>query len=249
MSATRAPGDGGYTIDEIALRTGLTSRTIRFYQTRGAIPAPARQGRRVIYGDEHVRRLEQIAKLRGDGLPLDDIIELLDRPPAEDRTETFEAFLDRVMQGWRSDQPALWTRDEVVRAIGFDHPDLISGLEATGAVAAKGYGQPRMYVVSSPTLIRIAGRFLRLGVDGALVFDGYNAMRGSMAKLADELVALYRGPRLGPLLNDPSGFAHSTDELRAASSDALLTIFVQEMARATYESIMAVSPQSIKDPE
>ena len=50
-----------YTIDQLAAHTGVPSRTIRFYQSRGALPAPVRRGRKAYYGPTHVERLELIA--------------------------------------------------------------------------------------------------------------------------------------------------------------------------------------------
>ncbi len=59
------------TIDELAQRTGLTTRNIRAYQSRGLVPHPVKQGRTGYYGPEHIERLELIRELREEGLALD----------------------------------------------------------------------------------------------------------------------------------------------------------------------------------
>ena len=45
------------TIDELAAPVGVPTRTIRFYQARGALMRPEIRGRVAFYGDAHVERL------------------------------------------------------------------------------------------------------------------------------------------------------------------------------------------------
>ena len=53
-----------YTIDELSAHTGVPSRTIRFYQSSGALQKPAKRGRIAYYGPEHVERLALIGQLQ-----------------------------------------------------------------------------------------------------------------------------------------------------------------------------------------
>src|SRR5690242_13812495 len=46
------------TIDELAAGAGLTVRTVRFYATKGLLPAPVRRGRIAYYGPVHRVRLD-----------------------------------------------------------------------------------------------------------------------------------------------------------------------------------------------
>ena len=69
-------------IDELAQRSGLASGTIRFYQREGLIPPPERDGRVAYYSEEHVRRLERVRALQGQGLPLSVVGDLLAREDA-----------------------------------------------------------------------------------------------------------------------------------------------------------------------
>src|ERR687897_3947000 len=86
LTTTPAVGPGpqtaeGYTVDEVARRTGTTVRTIRWYQSEGLLPSPARAGRMAVYDDDHVARLEAIRDLQAHGLTLTAIRRLLDRAP------------------------------------------------------------------------------------------------------------------------------------------------------------------------
>ncbi len=66
-----------YTIDELATLTRVPSRTIRFYQSTGALQAPAIRGRVAYYGPAHVERLKLIGSLQDRGLRIDAIRDLL----------------------------------------------------------------------------------------------------------------------------------------------------------------------------
>lgn len=57
-------------INEVVRRTGLTSRTLRFYETKGLVaPLRTASGRR-IFGERELSRLHQIAVLKSAGLSL-----------------------------------------------------------------------------------------------------------------------------------------------------------------------------------
>ena len=57
-------------VEELARRAEISVDTIRFYQKRRLLPAPAREGRIAWYGPEHLERLGRIRELRGRGLTL-----------------------------------------------------------------------------------------------------------------------------------------------------------------------------------
>ena len=54
-----------YSIEQVADKTGLTKRTLRYYEEVGLLPPTGRtEGNYRRYSDEDVRRLERIKKLR-----------------------------------------------------------------------------------------------------------------------------------------------------------------------------------------
>jgi len=68
-----------YGIAELAGASGLSVDTIRYYQNFGILPAPAREGRRAVYGQLHVERLGLIRSLTKKGFSLKAIRELLNQ--------------------------------------------------------------------------------------------------------------------------------------------------------------------------
>ena len=68
-----------HTIDELANLSALPSRTIRFYNTQGLLPAPVMQGRVAYYDDEHLVVLNIIKQLKDQQhLPLETIRQMLE---------------------------------------------------------------------------------------------------------------------------------------------------------------------------
>ena len=68
-----------YTIEQVATRTGLTKRTLRYYEEVGLLPPTGRtEGNYRRYSESDVQRLERIKELRDLlGFSLSDIRELL----------------------------------------------------------------------------------------------------------------------------------------------------------------------------
>src|SRR5437879_5310725 len=66
-------------IDDLAHQSGVPSRTIRFYNTEGLLPAPIMQGRVAYYNQEHLLVLNIIKELKEQqSLPLEVIKQLLE---------------------------------------------------------------------------------------------------------------------------------------------------------------------------
>lgn len=65
--------DTMYTVGELALRAGVTVRTVRFYTAEGLLPLPGARGKYAFYSDDHLQRLRLIARLKASFLPLNEI--------------------------------------------------------------------------------------------------------------------------------------------------------------------------------
>ena len=61
---------GLLTLDELTNRVGLSVRNVRFYTSRGLVPAPIRRGRSGYYTVEHLARLELVKELQHHGFTL-----------------------------------------------------------------------------------------------------------------------------------------------------------------------------------
>src|SRR2546430_2596271 len=59
-----------YRIEQLARAAGVAVDTIRFYQGKGLLDSPRREGRVTWYGDGHVERLKRIKALQQQGFTL-----------------------------------------------------------------------------------------------------------------------------------------------------------------------------------
>ena len=64
-------------VEQLSVRTGLSVDTIRYYQSKGLLDPPRRQGRVAWYDDGHVERLERIRSLQQGGFTLATIVRLV----------------------------------------------------------------------------------------------------------------------------------------------------------------------------
>src|SRR5437660_1781889 len=85
-------------IGDVAARTGLTQRTIRYYEEMGLLPTPTRtQGDFRLFGERDISRLEKIVRLRDlFGFSLAEIREIIS---AEDT-------LDQLRSEYRATEDA-----------------------------------------------------------------------------------------------------------------------------------------------
>jgi len=122
------------TIDELAARTGLTVRTVRFYAAEGLLPAPERRGRMAYYGSQHRMRLDLIRTLQDHGYTLAAIERVLARLPLDAAPAEF-AVQSAVLAPWLSEQSERHDRAALERRVGSRVSDeQIGYLEQIGAL-------------------------------------------------------------------------------------------------------------------
>ncbi len=100
------------TIAELAARTGISVRTIRFYASLGLIPPPQVRGRLGLYDERHVARLELVRDLQGLGFTLSAIEGYLARIPA-DRSPEDLALHRALLAPWLPEEPKTVDRVEL----------------------------------------------------------------------------------------------------------------------------------------
>jgi len=59
-----------YRVEQLASSCDVSVDTVRYYQARGLLPQPEREGRVAWYGTEHAERIRRIRDLQGRGLTL-----------------------------------------------------------------------------------------------------------------------------------------------------------------------------------
>jgi DNA-binding transcriptional MerR regulator len=101
------PEPADLSIGEVCDRTGLSARTVRYYEELGLLPGVRRReaGRR-IYGPDELERLRFITRLKALGLALDEIGELNAVHAIGGSTRAMLARLDELLARRLSDLDA-----------------------------------------------------------------------------------------------------------------------------------------------
>jgi DNA-binding transcriptional MerR regulator len=217
-----------YSLAEMAEVSGVSERTIRYYQNERLLSKPSKKGRSARYTDEHRDRLAVITELRDRGLTLQNIRDLV-ASKLPTRTVSEWLGIDATLSApWSDDRPTTIAHDELVMLIS-DHGKASKGLIAE--LHDAGYVEPqpgRTWLIPSPALLDHALRLRAAGIDievSALIRD---LLRRRLSRVVSDTVKLLV-ERAG------AGFAGS------ASPDELATALgaLRPIARETSGVILA----------
>ncbi len=230
MASDASPPAVEYTIDELATVTRVPSRTIRFYQSAGALPSPQIKGRVAYYGESHVERLKLIATLQDRGLRMRAIRELLTRVDKGELAISEWLGLDQQLQApWAEDRERLLDEAELNALLGEARPGLIGDLTRLRLVDRRGDA----FFVRSPGLLNVALRLEAAGIDLETATEASRILKKHMEKCAHELVQHFFR-RVGEGFGGdgtPEGLGAAYEALRPTGLEAMRIIFAREMER------------------
>ena len=221
-----------YRLSELSSMSGVSSRTIRYYQSQRVLPRPRRAGRDALYGEEHLGRLRLIAELRDRGFSLGAIRHLVSRRSSVALSVNAWLGIDETLGGpWSEDQPRHLDDAQLDEVLGGRSGDHVQELERSGYLRAEGDGT---WLVPSPTLLELALRMQDAGIDVRVSAQARDLLRRRMARAAEDVITLF-------VTRAGAGFAGggSRDEvaeaiatLRPVAREAAGVILAQEIERA-----------------
>lgn len=179
-----------FDLPELASASGVSERTIRYYQAERLLPRPGKRGRDAVYTADHLERLRLIGELRDRGLSLQTIRELVE---SDHPTTTVSEWLgvDATLTApWSDDRPRTVSKGDLVEQIrrdGRDRPGLIGELQAAGYLHPRSDGD---WTVTSPTLLHHALRLQHAGIDVDISARVRDLLRRRLAKAVDDTVKL-----------------------------------------------------------
>jgi DNA-binding transcriptional MerR regulator len=236
VASRRGAGRGAaaeqLTVDELSARTGVSSRTIRFYQTEDILPPPLRRGRIALYGELHVERLRLVSMLQGRGLRLTAIRDVLRRArPAAVSLHAWLGLDETLRAPWTDDAPRTLREDELHRLLANHGSITTAALLDADLVRESDDGG---YTVPSPALLEIALRLDAAGIDLDTAVAAAAIIRDRLAPAAEQLVAHF-AERVGRGFGraaTPADLARAFDVLRPLGVEAVRIVFGQEVQRA-----------------
>ena len=145
-----------YRIEQLARASGMAVDTIRFYQGKGLLEAPRREGRVTWYGESHLERLRRIRDLQQRGFTLTVIRRFLDGE-LEPSDESLVAAVTRPAS------PQTLTLDELAERSGVAAP-LLKSLESAGLLVPIEGGDEPLYPAEDLDAIAAGMQLIAAGV-------------------------------------------------------------------------------------
>ena len=145
-----------YRIEQLARASGMAVDTIRFYQGKGLLDAPRREGRVTWYGESHLERLRRIRDLQRRGFTLTVIRRFL-----EGELEPSDESL--VAAVTRPSPPQTLTLDELAERSGVAVP-LLKNLEQAGLLVPVEGGDVPLYPADDLDAIAAGMKLIAAGV-------------------------------------------------------------------------------------
>lgn len=225
-----------FTVDELAARTGMTVRTVRFYATEGLLPAPHRRGRIAYYDARHRLRLDLIRTLQEHGYTLAAIERVLARIP-DDAEASEYAVHSAVLAPWLPEATEELDQDGLERRAGRRlRRDELRYLATIGALEALGGGRYR----ASPALLGHAIELMRLPVPASVLHDSAEIIGEHATAVADGLTDVFVKAIWGPYQQgelDDEQVVAMLARLRPLAVQGLVSAFVHAADRAARRNI------------
>ena len=224
--------DEELSLDELADRSGVSSRTIRYYQSEGVLPSPRRDGRDARYNVGHVERLELVGELQARGLKLEAIKSLLERAGKQKTSVTEWLGIDEALRtSWTDDQPKTMTLAQVHQRLGTRPRRLVGELVDGGLLEPQPDGT---FVAPSDALLDLTFRLLDAGVSVDVSSQAADLLRRRISRAADDLVKLFEAETGRSFAGGgaPDEIAAALDAIRPVALDAAGLILAQELERA-----------------
>ncbi len=230
-------------LDELAERSGVSARTIRYYQSEDILPSPRKVGRDACYTIGHLERLEQISELQARGFKIQAIKQLLGRN-RDHRSVTEWLGVDDVLRArWADDDPVAMTRADVHSLLG-RHPQRIVGeMVDAGLLNRRDDGT---FVAPSRALLDLSLRMLDAGISVDVGAKAAALLRRRLSKAADDLVELFASEtgRSFAGRGRPDELAAAIDAVRPIALDGARLILAQEFERSL--RVFASKPKRAK---
>jgi DNA-binding transcriptional MerR regulator len=181
-----------YRVDALAARAGVSVDTIRFYQSKGLLAQPEREGRVAWYGEEHLERLGRVRELKDKGFTLGSIRALLDGDIDAADQALVQAVLSDPHPGDR-----LLTLDEVAEATGVT-PALLEAIEREGLLVSNKVDGEARYTSADIKVVASGLELLQAGLPLsellALARQHDEAMRTVASQAVEMFLSFVRDP-------------------------------------------------------
>ncbi|MDH5223389.1 MAG: helix-turn-helix domain-containing protein [Actinomycetota bacterium] len=238
-----------YRVEQLAATCDISVDTVRYYQSRGLLPPPDREGRLAWYGSEHADRIAEIRSLQRKGLTLAAI-----RRVVSGELGVADADLAAAVAAARAaaSEPASVDAGEVLSLEEFSAASgvpasLIQAVEREGIRLGRRVDGHDRYTAADIDVVRTALRLLEFGLPLpqllALARDADTAMRGLAERAVDLFDEHVRKP-----IRDTAGDDERAAEQMVDAFRELLPAVTTLVSHHFRRVLLETAEEHIEDP-
>jgi DNA-binding transcriptional MerR regulator len=175
-------------VEQLAAASDVSVDTVRYYQSRGLLPPPEREGRVAWYGPAHLERMHEIRTLQKKGLTLAAIRRVLTGELGVADADLAAAVA--AARGELGTEPELLTLDEFSARSGVP-ASLIQAVEREGIKLGRPVDGHERYTAADIEMVRTALRLLEFGLPLADLLGLARDADAAMRSLAERAVELF----------------------------------------------------------
>jgi DNA-binding transcriptional MerR regulator len=228
--------DGELTVDELAARTGMTVRTLRFYASEGLLPPPHRRGRVAFYDAGHRMRLELVRTLQSHGYTLSAIQRVLARIP-DNAAPAEYAVQSAVLAPWLAEHTEELDHAGLERRAGREISEpQIDYLVSLGALERRPDGS----YLAAPAALGHAVELMDLPVPAEVLSESARIIDEHAKAVADGLTELFAKAIWGPYQRGEIDHEHVLailERMRPLALQGLLGAFARAADEAAHRRL------------
>lgn len=190
---------GWMTIEELSSRSGVTTRNIRAYQSRGILPAPvSRRGARAsFYTSEHLARIRLVNRLQERGFSLAGIGDLLAAWTDGKTIEQVLGIESALADTEEATSQVVSEKDlRALLAPNVDAREAIRKLESVGVIRRRG----RDFQIAHPSVLELGRDAIAAGISFEATLDEFVRLQEDLHGIARRFVDLYATRVVDPML-------------------------------------------------
>lgn len=234
-----------YRVEQLGAACDVSVDTVRYYQSRGLLPQPDREGRVAWYGPEHIERIAQIRELQKKGLTLAAIGRVVSGEL--DAADADLAAAVAAARGEKGPEAELLTLEEFSARSGVP-ASLIQAVEREGIRFGRKVEGVDRYTAADIEMVRTALRLLEFGLPLpdllSLARDADRAMRG----LAERAVELFDEHVRQPILDTAGDDERAAQQMVEAFAE-LLPAVTHLVSHHFRRVLLETAEARIEDPE
>jgi DNA-binding transcriptional MerR regulator len=230
-----------YRVEQLAAACDVSVDTVRYYQSRGLLPPPRREGRVAWYGAEHAKRIREVRALRRKGLTLAAIKRVLDGELG--RADVDLAAAVHAARG-NGDEEELLALEEFAQRSGVP-ASLIQAVEREGIKLGRTVGGDERYTASDIEMVRGALRLLEYGLPLGDLLGLARDTNEAMVRLADRAVELFDEHVRKPI-RDTAGSDEAAAGQLVEAFDALLPAVTNLVANHFRRVLLAEAEERLE---